>query len=195
MGSISDQNSHQSSTSGINPKFLPFAMDALKRAEQVGDMGYVPYMGNDIAVPDSLINSWQSAANRSATFNTPGQAAPDIRSTLPLQTQDGVQGFSSYDGYKNQLAQLQQNYPALYEYIKSFAIDPVTGVPGSRTFNPDVNHPGGGGGGGHHGRGKPGLLDDFLLQGGFVNMLDPTRGGHIFPGLSQDYGIKFGNRG
>ena len=167
MVSAQTQSSEQSgqSSSGINKAFLPYAKAALGRAAQVGDQGYVPYMGLDVALPDSLVNSWQGVADRNASFN--GGPSQDIRSQMPLQTQDGVQGLGSYAGYQNQLSQLQQNYPGLYDYIKSFAIDPVTGEPGSRSFaaNPitDPNKPGGGGGGGGGGNGngaRPGRAND-----------------------------------
>jgi hypothetical protein len=134
MGSFGTSSSEQESTasSGINKQFLPFAKNALIRAGQVGDQGYVPFMGNDVAVPDSLVNSWQQTADRSAAFN--GTPQQDIRSQMPLQTQNGVQGLSSFSGYQDQLAQLQKTYPGLYDYIKSFSIDPITGKLGSRAF-------------------------------------------------------------
>jgi hypothetical protein len=139
MGSFGTSSSNQKSnaSSGINAKFLPYALDALDRAEQVGNLGYVPYMGNDIAVPDSVVNAWQNTANRSAAFN--GTQAQDVRSSMPLQTQNGIQGLSSYGGYQDQLAQLQKNSPAMYDYIKSFAIDPVTGKPGERVLDTAAN--------------------------------------------------------
>lgn len=141
MGSFGTQSSSQesSSQSGINKKFLPYALDALDRAEQVGNLGYVPYMGTDVALPDSVLNAWQQTADRNAAFNTPGQAAADVRSSMPLTTQNGIQGLSSYGGYQEQLAQLKQNYPGMYDYIKSFAIDPVTGEAGSRTLDTAAN--------------------------------------------------------
>lgn len=141
MGSFGSQSSKQeaSSSSGINKKFLPYALDALDRAEQVGNLGYVPYMGQDVAVPDSVINSWQQAADRNAAFNTPGQAAYDVRASMPLTTQNGIQGLSSYGGYQDQLAQLQKTNPAMYDYIKSFTIDPVTGEAGSRILDTAAN--------------------------------------------------------
>lgn len=157
MGSFGTSSSDQSSqaSSGINKQFLPFAKNALIRAGQVGDQGYVPYMGMDVAVPDSLVNSWQQTADRSAAFN--GTQAQDIRSQMPLTTQNGIQGLSSYGGYQDQLGQLQKNYPGLYDYIKSFSIDPVTGALGSRAFgNMSLDTgkpPGGGGGGGGNGMG------------------------------------------
>jgi len=135
----SSSKQESSASSGINKKFLPYALDALDRAEQVGNLGYVPYMGNDVAVPDSVVNAWQNTANRSAAFNTPGQAAASVRDSMPLQTQNGVQGLSSYGGYQDQLAQLQKNYPGMYDYIKSFAIDPVTGKPGERVLDTAAN--------------------------------------------------------
>lgn len=135
MGSFGSQSSKQeaSSSSGINKKFLPYALDALDRAEQVGNQGYVPYQGNEIALPDSVLNAWQNTANRSAAFN--GRQSQDVRASMPVQTQNGVQGLSSYGGYQDQLAKLKESSPGLYDYIKSFAIDPVTGKPGSRTLD------------------------------------------------------------
>lgn len=135
MGSFGSQSSKQqaSSSSGINKKFLPYALDALDRAEQVGNQGYVPYQGNEIAMPDSVLNAWQNTANRSAAFN--GREAQDVRASMPVQTQNGVQGLSSYGGYQDQLAKLKESSPGLYDYIKSFAIDPVTGKPGERTLD------------------------------------------------------------
>lgn len=192
MGSFGSSSSEQnaSSSSGINSKFLPYALDALNRAEQVGNQGYTPYMGMDVALPDSVVNSWQQVADRNAAFNTPGKAAADVRSSLPLTTQNGIQGFSSYAGYQDQLGQLQKNYPGLYDYIKSFAIDPVTGKPGERTLNTAANIKNArNGGGGRHVRN---LMDDFLIGGGFVNTVNPTGSGGIFPGLSQNYNLKFG---
>lgn len=163
MGSFGTQDSEQksSSQSGINKEFLPFAKNALIRAGQVGDQGYVPYMGMDVALPDSLLNSWQSTADRAASFNTPGQAAQDIRSQMPITEQNGIQGLSSYAGYQDQLSQLQKNYPGLYDYIRSFSIDPVTGKLGSRAFgNMSLggNKPGGGGNGG--GNVQPGAANN-----------------------------------
>jgi hypothetical protein len=164
MGSFGSQESDQKSTasSGINKEFLPYAKNALIRAGQVGDQGYVPYMGMDVAVPDSLVNNWQQTADRSAAFN--GTPQQDIRSQMPLTTQNGVQGLSSYGGYQDQLSQLQKNYPGLYDYIKSFSIDPVTGKLGSRAFgNMSLGGNGGGGGGGNGGGGggaKPGAANN-----------------------------------
>jgi hypothetical protein len=192
MASMNTSSSEQSgqSSSGINKAFLPYAKAALGRAAEVGDQGYVPYMGLDVALPDSLVNSWQGVADRNASFNTPGVAAQNIRSQMPLQTQDGVQGLGSYAGYQNQLSQLQKNYPGLYDYIKSFAIDPVTGKPGSRTFaaNPitDPNKPGGGGGGNGYGPGEANNGDayknwyytanrDFISQPDLYNNTYGTR--------------------
>lgn len=192
MASMNTSSSDQKgqSSSGINKAFLPYAKAALGRAAEVGDQGYVPYMGLDVALPDSLVNSWQGVADRNASFNTPGVAAQNIRSQMPLQTQDGVQGLGSYAGYQNQLSQLQQNYPGLYDYIKSFSIDPVTGKPGSRSFaaNPisDPNNPGGGGGGNGPGPGEANNGDaykqwyytanrDFISQPDLYNNTYGTR--------------------
>lgn len=162
MGSFGTSSSEQKSnaSSGINKEFLPFAKNALIRAGQVGDQGYVPYMGMDVAVPESLVNSWQQTADRSAAFN--GTQAQDIRSQMPLTTQNGVQGLSSYAGYQDQLAKLQENYPGLYDYIKSFSIDPVTGKLGSRAFgNMSLGGNGGNGGGNGGGRGGQAGADRF----------------------------------
>jgi hypothetical protein len=131
MVSANTQSSEQSgeTQSGMNKAFMPYAKAVMTRAGQVGDQGYVPYQGQDVAIPESMVNSWQGVADRNASFN--GGPAQDIRSQMPLTTENGIQGLSSYGGYQDQLAKLKESSPGLYDYISSFAIDPVTGKPGS----------------------------------------------------------------
>jgi hypothetical protein len=147
----SESSQKGSTSSGLDKAFMPYAKAVMNRAGQVGDQGYVPYQGMDVAIPESMVNSWQGVADRNASFN--GGPAQDIRSQMPLTTQNGIQGLSSYAGYQDQLEQLKTSSPGLYDYIKSFAIDPVTGKPGSRSFtaNPiqDPRKPGGNGGNGN----------------------------------------------
>lgn len=170
MGGMNSSKQKASSNSGMNAAFMPYAKAALNKAMAVGNQGYTPYMGTDVALPDALLDSWQGTANRNATFNTPGEAAPDIRAGMPLQTQNGVQGLSSYSGYQNQLEQLKANYPGLYKYIQSFAIDPVTGLPGENTLSgASLSTPSTGG---------PGLMSKFkwrpksrqYADGNFINL-------------------------
>lgn len=185
--SSGEQESH--STSGINKEFLPFAKNALIRAGQVGDQGYVPYMGTDVAVPESMVNSWQQVADRNAAFN--GGPRQDIRAQMPLTTQNGIQGLSSYAGYQDQLQQLKTNYPGLYDYISSFAIDPVTGKLGSRAFgNMSLgtgNRPGGNGGRGGNGMGGTDRFGNPVQQWYYTRNNDSI---HLPDLINNTYGTR-----
>lgn len=133
VGGSSQSGSSQSS-SAVDPRAWQYMTPALERGLATMNQGYVPYQGLDVAAFNpSQVAGMQGANDWSAAFNTPGQAAPSVAASLPqAQTQDGLTGYSSFQGYQDQLSKLKETYPGLYKYIQSFAIDPVTGAPGSR---------------------------------------------------------------
>jgi hypothetical protein len=122
---------------------------ALQRGLALMNQGYVPYQGLETAAFNpQQVAGMQSANDWSSIFNNPSQQGStnlvgspgnDVLSSLPKATTDpttGLTGYSSFAGYQDQLAKLKSTYPGLYNYITSFAIDPVTGVPGSNTTHP-----------------------------------------------------------
>lgn len=140
--------------------------EAIARAGAIADMGYVPYIGPDVAAPSAAtLAGWQ---NQNAASNAFGMAAPQGTGLegLPMMSNGGVSGFSAFPGYKQALANLVSEYPGLAAYLQSLTIDPVTGDPGSRMG--DFTAPASGFGGltGLLGLGGDGDAGDYFSGGG-----------------------------
>ncbi len=116
------------------PQYIEDAMKLqLDRASAIAEQGYVPYQGPEVAAfTPQQVDAMQQSANWSAAFGGAGAQPMDVASTLPQAQRyaDGTTGYSSFGGYLDQLAALKSAFPGQFEYIKSFAIDPVTGGPG-----------------------------------------------------------------
>lgn len=113
------------------PKWLEEpSIRAIQRGEDIARIGYVPYFGPDVAALTPMQTSaMQNAANAAGAF---GLAAPtDAMAGMP-QAQDfagGVRGYSSQPLYQQSLDALMAARPGQFDYLNSFFIDPVTGVP------------------------------------------------------------------
>lgn len=116
------------------PRWLENASrDAVERGMAVGDMGYTPYMGPEVAA----FNPAQEAAfnNNAAMAADLGLSVPD-RPSMP-GAQDfgnGIFGYGSYDGFMDTMDRFRQERPDQAAYLDSFFIDPVTGEFGENTF-------------------------------------------------------------
>lgn len=102
--------------------------EAINRARQIADMGYVPYIGPDVAMPgQGTLAAWE---NQNQGANAFGMAAPTGTGLegLPVANAGGVQGFSSFPAYRTAVENLKQQYPALYAYLASMTRDPLTGA-------------------------------------------------------------------
>lgn len=102
--------------------------EAINRARQIADMGYVPYIGPDVAMPgQGTLAAWE---NQNQGANAFGMAAPTGTGLegLPVANAGGVQGFSSFPAYRTAVENLKQQYPALYAYLASMTRDPITGA-------------------------------------------------------------------
>lgn len=168
------------------------AKKALAQGEKVAKIGYVPYMGPDVAAfAPQQIAGIQDAANWAAAFNTPGQAAPDVSASImpPTDYGNGLKGYGSYDGYKAAIDKLKTTYPGLANYLNSFFINPVTGTSGTNTPPGDPGNPGGGGtGGGTGGTGghQPGPnTTPTTPRPGPNYTWDPNQGAWVYRPLSQ----------
>lgn len=122
-----------SSTTEVKiPKYIEDAAKSnLARADQISQLGYVPYYGPDVAA----FTPMQQAAmqNTASTASAFGMAAPsDPMAGMPqAQNFGGVMGYSSAPMYEQALAQLQQNRPGQYAAMTGMFIDPITGQPGA----------------------------------------------------------------
>lgn len=126
MGSMSSSKSKTE----LPEWYSDYAKKNLALGEAVSQQGYTPWMGADVAAfTPQQVEGMQEAQDWSSAFMTPGQAAPRVADQIP-QAQEfagGVQGYSSYPMYQEQLANLAKSFPGLSDYIKQFSIDPKTG--------------------------------------------------------------------
>lgn len=121
------------------------AQQNLGRADEVAQIGYVPYMGPDVAA----MQPGQIAAmqNTGLAANAFGLASPDTMAGMPqAQTfAGGVQGYSSAPLYQQSLDALAASRPGQFAAMNAPFIDPVTGA---RPAYPFAAGAGGGAGGG-----------------------------------------------
>jgi len=124
------KGSSDSSTTVELPAWMEDAYQkSLAMSEEKAKMGYVPYIGPDVAaIPEQSQDAMQSMADTSALFGmSPNR---DIRASLPVPTDygNGVKGYSSFPMFEQAQNALSTKYPGLDKYLKSFFIDPKTGA-------------------------------------------------------------------
>jgi hypothetical protein len=143
--------------------------DSINRAEDTGNIGYMPYMGPDVAAFDPMqVAAMQSNADAASAFGL-GPSGMNVMDSMP-EAQDfgGVQGYSSFPMFDMAVKDLEESRPGQVAAYDKLYTDPVTGQGG---FKPDFRHfrhggdpiMGGGGGGNSSGYdmlGIPALSDD-----------------------------------
>lgn len=116
------------------PEYLQRAsQDALRRGADVADMGYVPYMGPEVAAfqPQQLT---AMSNNQSMAADLGLDAGPGYTPPPTTDFGNGMVGYGSYDPFMALLDQFRAERPGQFDYINSMFIDPVTGEPGSRSM-------------------------------------------------------------
>jgi hypothetical protein len=101
---------------------------ALERAKQIQAMGYIPYMGPEVAA----VNPYEqaAAANVGGMASAFGMQAPAGLSMggMPTVTQGGMTGYTSYPAYMSSLERLREVRPDMYQYLSNMTkFDPITG--------------------------------------------------------------------
>jgi len=110
---------------------------ALERAKQIQAMGYIPYMGPEVAA----VNPYEQAAaanvgSMASAFGMQAPAGLDMGG-MPTVTQGGMTGYTSYPAYISSLERLKETRPEMYEYLSGLGkFDPITGA-----VNPSYNMP------------------------------------------------------
>ena len=127
-----------STTSSVEiPEYIEEAARRnLAKAEDISQIGYVPYYGPDVAAftPFQEAGFQQTADVASAFGMGPQMSQTDIMGGMPAATEfaGGVRGYSSAPLYQEAVDELAAQRPAQAQFIESFFIDPVTGQVGSR---------------------------------------------------------------
>lgn len=115
------------------PQYLEDAVKQnLALAGSVGQVGYVPYAGPDVAAYTPM----QEAAlgNMGQGMRAFGMEAPrNPMAGMPdvVTSSNGARGYSSAPIYQDALRELQARNPGQYAALTSFFMNPQTGQPGS----------------------------------------------------------------
>lgn len=105
------------------------AKQNLARAEQASSVGYVPYMGPDVAAFSPLQTQAMQTTNAAANALGLGVADPMAGVPAPTTYAGGLTGYSSYPMYQQSIDALQAVAPGQVAALNQPFIDPVTGQP------------------------------------------------------------------
>ena len=101
---------------------------AVQQAQQAQQMGYIPYMGPEIAA----VNPYEQALaqNVGGMASAFGMAAPSgLDMGMPTVTQGGMTGYSSYPIYQGAMERLREQRPEQYDFFANqTGFDPITGA-------------------------------------------------------------------
>ena len=122
----------------------------IQKGEQVGQVGYTPYYGPDVAAFTPMQNA--AMQNTSGAANAFGLAGGQNMMPQATEFAGGVQGYSSQPLYEQSVANFAAENPNQYGFMQSFFVDPKSGQysggqPGGvGTSGDPVSSFGGGGG-------------------------------------------------
>jgi len=177
------------STTKLPPWYEDAAKQIIALGQKRSQLGYVPYMGPDVAAMDpNTMAGIQGFDAMSSAFGMPAGGAASMSYLPQAQTfAGGVKGYSGFPAFEEAQNALKAKYPGIYNYLQSFSINPQTGAPGGGgTTPPPVTPPAGGGTGtpgtGSGGGGSSGGGDTNGLPGGKGL---PQNVGDIISGMSR----------
>jgi len=125
----------RSSTSVEIPAWLEnAARQNIARADQIAQIGYVPYYGPDVAAMTPM--QMAAGGNINAAAGAFGLGAPTSAAAgmPPAMDYGGMGAYSSAPLYEQSLAQLQARRPGQFAALQAPFIDPVTGAPPAAPF-------------------------------------------------------------
>tara|TARA_R110002110_G_scaffold176909_1_gene381286 strand:- start:517 stop:1344 length:828 start_codon:yes stop_codon:yes gene_type:complete len=168
------------------PQYLEDASKKmLNRASAVQGVGYMPYMGPDVAaLTQPQQQAMQSNIDAASAFGLVDPGLNAMAGMPEAQDFNGVQGYSSFPLYEQAVADLAASRPGQVAAYDRLFVDPSSGVggPGNVYAPSDNDNDGGSGGSGGGGGDGPGFGDNggapsFSYTGsGAYN--DPSPVGH-----------------
>jgi|11BtaG_2_1085332.scaffolds.fasta_scaffold04083_3 hypothetical protein len=118
---------------------------AMQQAQQIQQMGYMPYMGPEIAAVNPYEQAMaQNVGQMASAF---GMSAPSsLDMGMPTVTQGGMTGYSSFPIYQSAMERLREQRPEQYDFFAGqTGFDPITGA--ATGYVPPTFNIGGGTGG------------------------------------------------
>jgi hypothetical protein len=125
----------RSSTSVEIPAWLESAArQNIARADEIAQIGYVPYYGPDVAAMTPMQMS--AGGNINAAADAFGLGAPTSATAgmPPAMDYGGMGAYSSGPLFDQSLAQLEARRPGQFAALQAPFIDPVTGAPPAAPF-------------------------------------------------------------
>jgi hypothetical protein len=125
----------RSSTSVEIPAWLESAArQNIARADEIAQIGYVPYYGPDVAAMTPM--QMAAGGNINAAAGAFGLGAPTSATAgmPPAMDYGGMGAYSSAPLFEQSLAQLQARRPGQFAALQAPFIDPVTGAPPAAPF-------------------------------------------------------------
>ena len=189
------------------PKFVEEAgKKNLARADEIAQLGYVPYYGPDVAAFTPMQQA--AFANTGAAAGAYGLSGGGMTGMEGMPTAvampGGGYGYSAAPIYEQSIQELQARAPAQYDFIRGMFIDPVTGERPLYPFGTEAAAvAAGGGAGGAGGGGGYSGYDGYQGEGygpdplGAERAASRGRGGGIFdthqgPNLNGQAGYGLG---
>lgn len=101
----------------------------IQQAQQVGQLGYVPYYGPEVAAMTPMqLAAGQGISSAAGAFGLPGGGMSPMQGMPQPQTfAGGIQGYSSGNVFEQALRDFQQNRPGQYQAMMDMFINPQTG--------------------------------------------------------------------
>lgn len=147
------------------PQYLEDASKKmLNRASAVQGVGYMPYMGPDVAaLTQPQQQAMQSNIDAASAFGLVDPGLDAMAGMPQAQDFNGVQGYSSFPMYEQAVADLAASRPGQVAAYDKLFVDPVTGLGGpGNLFNGYVGGGGGPGSSGNNG-GAPTHYNDIPI--------------------------------
>jgi hypothetical protein len=129
----------RSSTSVEIPAWLESAArQNIARADEIAQIGYVPYYGPDVAAMTPM--QMAAGGNINAAANAFGLGAPSsVTAGMPMAgNYGGMAAYSSAPLYEQSLAELQARRPGQFAALQAPFIDPITGAPPAAPFSANL---------------------------------------------------------
>lgn len=126
MGS-STSSETQTATQTIPAEVTAANAAMLARGQKLAELGYIPYMGVDVAgINPAERAAMENVGQMASAFGLAAPAAVDIG--MPEVTVGGMTGYSGFPLYEGALERFRETRPDQYEaYAEALGYDPLTG--------------------------------------------------------------------
>jgi hypothetical protein len=128
-----------SSTSVEIPAWLESAArQNIARADQIAQIGYVPYYGPDVAAMTPMQLAAGGNINTAASAFGLGAPSSPMAGMQPAMNYGGMAAYSSAPLYEQSLAQLAASRPGQFAALQAPFLNPVTGAPPAAPFSANL---------------------------------------------------------